>query len=150
MFSRTVKKSNIVLIINIVCIILYLFFYLLAHYCKEKYQQNDPMIKELKDTLFVIFPDIKDVKIYESEGKSYTINKEKVYLCLRDENNQYYNKNMLLYVLLHEYAHVLNKSVGHNEEFQEIFDNVLNKAINAGIYNPAIPTIDDYCNHKSE
>ena len=60
MFSRTVKKSNIVLIIIIVCIILYLFFYLLAHYCKEKYQQNDPMIKELKDTLFVIFPDIKE------------------------------------------------------------------------------------------
>ena len=108
------------------------------------------MIKELKDTLSVIFPHIKDIKIYESEGKSYTINKEKVYLCLKDENNEYYNKNMLLYVLLHEYAHVLNKSVGHNEEFQEIFDNVLDKAIQAGIYNPAIPTIDDYCNHKYE
>jgi len=150
MFSRTLKKSNIVMIIIIFCILLYLFFSFLAHYCKEKYQQTDPMIKQLKDTLSVIFPDIKDIKIYESEGKSYTINKEKVYLCIRDENNQYYNKNMLLYVLLHEYAHVLNTSIGHNEEFQEIFDNVLNKAIEAGIYNPSIPTVDDYCNHKSE
>jgi hypothetical protein len=138
------------LIIIIACVLLYLSISIISKYIKENHQQNDPMIKELKDILSPVFPGINDVKIYESEGKSYTINKEKVFLCLRDENNEYYNKNMLIYVLLHEYAHVVNKSVGHNEEFHEIFDNILEQAIDAKIYDPKIPTIEDYCNHKPE
>ena len=39
--------------------------------------------------------------------------KQKVYLCLKDENNEYYNDNMLIYVALHELAHVLCDEIGH-------------------------------------
>ena len=57
---------------------------------------------------------------------SYTENKWKILLCLKDKkNDEYYSNNMLVYVLAHEIAHVLCKSVGHTPEFHNIFNALL-------------------------
>ena len=125
-----------------------LFIWLICNQIKEHHLQNDPMIHDLRDIITPLFPDIKNIKIYESEGKSYTINKEKVFLCLKDDNGDYYNKKMLIYVLLHEYSHVINDEIGHTEKFHKLFDEVLDKAINAGLYDPNIPVVKNYCDHK--
>ena len=78
--------------------------------------------------------------------KSYTINKEKTFLCLYDKNGDYYPVNQLVYVLLHEISHALNtKDVGHTDNFNKIFDELLDKATQQGVYNPSIPIIQDYC-----
>jgi Zn-dependent peptidase ImmA (M78 family) len=78
--------------------------------------------------------------------KSYTINKENIFMCLKDENNKYYDDNMLIYVLLHELAHVLNHhDVGHTEMFHTIFDALLDKATEMKIYDPSIPLVRNYC-----
>lgn len=90
---------------------------------------------------------VSDTKISE-EKQSYTINKEKIYLCLYDKNNQYYSNNMLIYVLLHEFSHVLCKSVGHTDEFYDIFNRVLQDAVERGVYDPNIPIDETYCKHN--
>ena len=57
-----------------------------------------------------------------SKGKkSYTINKEDIFLCLLDENGNYYHDNMLIYVLLHEISHSVCNEIGHTEKFNKIF-----------------------------
>ena len=53
---------------------------------------------------------------------------------------------MLIYVLLHELAHVKCDEIGHTEKFKTIFKSLLQKAELAGIYNPYQPPIDNYCN----
>lgn len=80
-----------------------------------------------------------------SGDKSYTINKHQIYLCLKDKEGRYYHNNMLLYVLIHEYAHVVCDEVGHTDKFWRIFEELLILASELGIYNPSIPIMQNYC-----
>ena len=86
-------------------------------------------------------------------GKSYIVdgilNKYKQgFLILKDENGKYYEMNMLIYVALHELAHVLCDEIGHTDKFKRIFEDLLIDAENKGIYNPNTPPILDYCNYN--
>ena len=115
---------------------------------KENLLQDDPMLHYLKELISPIDPTFKNLKLYKG-SKSYTINKKHIYLCLKDENNNYYPINMLIYVTLHEVAHLLNKhNVGHTEKFHEIFQELIDKATELGIYNPLIKPIEQYCNYN--
>jgi hypothetical protein len=67
-----------------------------------------------------------------------------MHLCLNNEKGDYFNKNMLMYVALHELAHVKCKSIGHTPEWHKIFDDLLVKATKSGVYNPHIPPVSDY------
>lgn len=114
---------------------------------KDQQLQEDPVLLNIKEMLVPIHPAVKDLKLYKGE-KSYTLNKEKIFICLKDENGNYYPTNMLVYVVLHELAHVINKNdIGHTENFMKIFDELLEKAQFMGLYNPSIPPIQNYCNH---
>jgi len=85
-------------------------------------------------------------KIPISKGeKSYTINKEKIYICLKDEQKKYYDENMLIYVILHEIAHVLCKSQGHTEEWRTIFRALQSYAHKRGFWNAKEPIVSNYC-----
>lgn len=113
---------------------------------REYHLQDDPILHTLKEILKPVHPIISDLRIYKGE-KSYTINKQKIFLCLHDSNGDYYPLNMLIYVLLHEVAHILNdKDIGHTAAFHTKFDELLDKATSIGIYNPSIPVIQNYCN----
>ena len=133
------------LLILIIISILSVFLY---NHIFEYYYNKDPKIIELKEKISVVFPDIMKIKIFKSEGKSYTINKRKVYLCLKDEKGNYYNNNMLIYVLLHEYSHILCDEIGHTEKFHKIFDEVILKASNEKLYNPSLSLTENYCEYK--
>ena len=113
---------------------------------KEHHKQNDPKLRELKKKLAAVHPAVKNLDFYEGE-RSYTINKEKIYLCLKDENGHYYDDNMLVYVLLHEISHSLNDEVGHTEKFHEIFEDLLKRATALGLYNPSLPLVKNYCEY---
>ena len=129
---------------------------------KEHHLQNDSKIIEIREAVVPLFEQLKfsgkyeilnernlfaEVSIYKGD-KSYTINKEKVYLCLTDENGEYYNMNSLLYVFLHEISHVLCDEIGHTEKFHEIFEDVLKQASDLKIYDPSIPMISNYCTYN--
>lgn len=68
---------------------------------------------------------------------AYSINKgEKIVFCLRskNENNKLVDINTMMFVALHELAHVATKSVGHEPEFWENFKWLLEEAVNIGVY----------------
>lgn len=151
--EQTSKKCNICTILFIILAIILLIsciIWWVTNYIKENHLQDDPMLSKLKEILEPLHPDIKNIKLYKG-AKSYTINKDKIYMCLKDENEEYYPTNMLIYVFLHEFSHRLNKDdIGHTENFHKIFEDLIEKAHNMGIYDASIPPIENYCMYNDE
>lgn len=82
---------------------------------------------------------IEETDLRWTDDTSWTIAKgEKMYLCLRDKNNhkKLVDINTLVYVCLHEMAHVANPEWGHGKQFWKIFAFILSEAVSCGIYNP--------------
>lgn len=68
---------------------------------------------------------------------TYTLNKgENVYFCMgpRDDETKIYDINTLMYVAIHELAHIASVSVGHTEEFKIIFKELIIFSTNCGSY----------------
>ena len=157
-FSKYICYFIAVLLIGFV-------FYLVFKQIENYEKQDDPMLDKLKDKFSRFFNQDKywtgnlsmlndknvmdEIKIYRG-NKSYTINKEKVYMCLKDDKGEYYSLNMLTYVLAHELAHVLCKSIGHTQEFHEIFEQLLYELSEAGVYDPEEEILEDYCEHGDD
>lgn len=138
-------KFVFILLIFVLSII---FTFIISRRLIEKFQEDDPMLIELRQTLQPVFPDMTNVILLRGK-KSYTINKKRIHLCLRDEKGDYYDKNMLVYVLLHELAHVRCPEIGHTPAFHETFNDLLKIAIDNQIYDPQKPIIKDYCEYSS-
>lgn len=140
----------IIAIIILVLIISYFAF----NCIKENFMSSDPMLLELEVELRKFFNtssykindgNVMDhIKMYRG-NKSYTLNKKKVYICMKDNDGKYYDKNMLIYVIAHELSHVLCDEIGHTPKFQEIFDKLLEELAEFGLYNPEIPINYEYC-----
>jgi hypothetical protein len=79
-------------------------------------------------------PDRLKEGIDDPKYTSYSINKgEQIVLCLRT-NNKLMDLNTMMFVVLHEMAHVCSISIGHTEEFWSNFKWILEESINIGIY----------------
>ncbi len=76
---------------------------------------------------------------------SFTENKKKIVLCMKNQHGEVYSFNSLLYVLLHEIAHVINDELHHTKKFQRIFNELLQHATRLGYYNPKMPFESNYC-----
>jgi len=80
------------------------------------------------------------------DNESYTINKKVIHLCTKDpQNGKLYDKNTLMFVVLHELAHVLCNDIGHTENFTTINYALLEHAIKHGYYDASKPFIKNYC-----
>jgi hypothetical protein len=83
------------------------------------------------------------------DNESYTINKKIIHLCTREPTTgSYYDKNTLMFVVLHELAHVLCNDVGHTENFSIINQALIDHAIKHGFYDPSKPFVKNYCGIK--
>ena len=92
---------------------------------------NDDRIERFKTNFN---PDRLKEGIDNPNYTSYSINKgEQIVLCLRT-NNKLMDLNTMMFVVLHEMAHVCSISIGHTEEFWSNFKWILEEAINIGIY----------------
>ena len=75
-----------------------------------------------------------------SPGNSYTsysINKgEKIVFCIRskDKTNKLMDINTMMFVAIHELAHLMTKSIGHTPEFWNNMKYLLKKAIDINVY----------------
>jgi len=79
-------------------------------------------------------PDKLKEGIDDPNYTSYSINKgEQIVLCLRT-NNKLMDLNTMMFVVLHEMAHICTISIGHTTEFWDNFKWILEEAINIGIY----------------
>jgi predicted metal-dependent hydrolase len=95
---------------------------------------NNASVKRLK---MKYRPDSISESTKSSKYTSYSVNKgEKIVFCLRsrDENEDLVDQNVLMFVALHELAHVMSKSIGHTKEFWDNFRFLLKESIKAGVY----------------
>lgn len=153
------KQTKIIAII-IAIILIFLVSWTIHRQIREHHMQDDPKLKEIVQTFKDFFKQenywteplqmlndrniMNEITIYRG-NKSYTINKEKVFICLKDEKGDYFNDNTIIYVLAHECAHAICPEIGHTELFHTIFEALLVKLAEAGTYNPSIPIRQDYC-----
>jgi hypothetical protein len=110
-------------------------------------------LKDLVVSLYEKYPDRANVKrlkegfnpkkIYEtlptSEYTAYSENTgEKLAFCLNTDkvNNQLIDQNTLIFVAIHELAHIATKSVGHTQEFWNNFKFLLDEAVDINLYKP--------------
>ena len=106
----------------------------LVNYCSKKYSNKKNIIKLVEG--------YNPKKIYEtlptSEYTAYSENKgEKIAFCLNQEktdNNNLIDPNTLMFVAIHELAHVASTSVGHKDEFWKNFKFLLGVAEEIGVY----------------
>lgn len=83
-----------------------------------------------------------------SQYTSYSVNKgDKIVFCIRqkDENESLVEMNTMMFVAIHELAHIMSKSIGHTDEFWRNFERLLEEAIIIGIYNK-----EDYSDKPKE
>jgi predicted metal-dependent hydrolase len=81
---------------------------------------------------------------------SYSVNKgEQIVLCLRNKD-KLMDVNTMMFVVLHEFAHLATESIGHTEEFWTNFKWILEESMNIGIYarQDFKTTNVDYCGIK--
>jgi hypothetical protein len=74
---------------------------------------------------------------HQASSTSFTINKgEEVQLCLREKNEEkiLHDINTMMFVLLHEMAHIMSITIGHNKEFKDNFQFLLNIATKINLY----------------
>lgn len=112
--------------------------YKLVDYLKknqEAFPKNMQYIKNLVSRT-------KDIVIMETGADekytSYTVNKgERIVFCLRFKViNTIHDINTLMYVVIHELAHIGCPEYGHTPLFKEIFKFLLIESSKIGIYTP--------------
>ena len=94
---------------------------------------------------FIIFRESTD----NSKFTSYSINKgEEIVFCLRSKNDdKIHDINELMYVAIHEIAHVGCPEIGHTPLFRRINKELLKYAIECGVYKykDYNSSPEDYC-----
>ncbi len=113
---------------------------------QNKFPENIPYIKDL-------ILRTKKINIMETpqdeKYTSYTVNKgEKIVFCLRSKLiDNIHDNNTLMYVVIHEMAHIGCPEYGHTPLFKNIFKFLLQQSIIIKIYKPIDYRINpqNYC-----
>lgn len=111
----------------------------------------DPMLEKLRQDLIKIDPRAARLSFF-SASESYTEDKEKVFMCLKDENDKYYPYNMIVEVGVHELAHAFTTVVDKEHvtpEFNNEHQRLKKRAVELGILDPKIPPVAGYCPKKN-
>lgn len=97
----------------------------------KTHPSDDPRIVMLKNNFN---PDSLKEGEDDSGYTSYSINKgEQIVLCLRNKD-KLVDINTMMFVVLHELAHIATESIGHTPEFWDNFKWILEESINVGVY----------------
>jgi hypothetical protein len=107
-------------------------------YVAEPAMMNDPPVARF---VARYQPDVFSENSMSSADTSYSENKgQRIVVCLRDKTKapQYplIDINTIMFVMLHEMAHLMTDTIGHTPEFWGNFKRILHDAVKAGIYTP--------------
>jgi predicted metal-dependent hydrolase len=108
---------------------------------------NRDKFEDLKDYIKQLHRNLNKDRtlIYENDPKSdltsFSVNKgEEIAFCLKSKKSgEIHDVNLIMYVALHEMAHIACPEIGHGELFKKIFKFLTEQAIELGIYK-----YDDY------
>lgn len=145
-YSEYVLSDELLMTFVLFAVLAVGFIIALIFFVNRKQAPTDPTIIELKKKLSLLDKKYMDLDIREVDKGAYTENKKAIFLCLKNpETGQYYDSNTLVYVVLHEIAHMSSVTYGHNQEFQRNFARLLRQAAQKGIFDPSIPIPTKYC-----
>jgi len=143
------------MITNVNASVTMVFIFLLVGALAYTYTQRSyfstkhPLLDQVRANFAKIDPKYGDIPL-RSGSSAFTENKEVITLCLNEPGTgKEYDMNTLMYVALHELAHVISTSVGHGTEFKENFSKLLKKGADLGFYNPRKPIPVSYCDIKT-
>ena len=110
----------------------YLINYIISHksYYKDINKQYIDTINQRFDS--IVFRESTSKNKYTS----YSVNKgEEIVVCLRSKKtHELHNINEILYVVIHEIAHVGCPEIGHTPLFNQINKRLLEYAVECGVY----------------
>jgi hypothetical protein len=114
----------------------------LITYLDEKYKDDNNKNYYIKMLDKNYKPDILSEAAIDNRYTTYTVDKQDMHICLRtrDHNEKLYDINILMYVILHELAHLCNYDrngnpiTGHGYEFKNIFRLLVEESIKIGVY----------------
>lgn len=146
-------------IILVVLFVTILVIYSLQRYARDQTAQSstpggEKQISQIKERLAILDPSFANIPIYIDDS-AYTINKKTMYLCLTDPSGNTYDINTLMYVTLHELAHIITKELEYDSEgkvlehgpkFKANFYTLIELATAKGVYDSAKPMPSSYCN----
>lgn len=107
---------------------------LLSRYKNDPATAADSRIKIMIDRFNINNMSENNVNAHST---SYSENKgERIVVCLREKVAPYklIDENTVMFVVLHEMAHLMTTTTGHTPEFWANFRRLLNDAIGVGIY----------------
>jgi len=107
----------------------------LLTYFKEKKMDEQKNVKRLLQNYN---PRRLHERPVDSRFPAYSIDKgEDIFICVREQNRGKVMKNInsIMYVMLHELAHIMTVSVGHTVEFWTNYDFLIKHAIEARVYH---------------
>jgi hypothetical protein len=109
-------------------------------YLVENVGQRFPERKNVRRLVENFSPTTVKETLPTSEYTAYSENKgEKLAFCLnkkKKENNNLIDSNTLMFVAIHEIAHIMTVSIGHSEEFWNNFKFLLENAVELKLYTP--------------
>lgn len=107
----------------------------------------DPMLIHLKADLFKIEPRSARLEFYPG-SESYTEDKERIFICMKDQSGNYYPYSTLLLVALHELAHAFTDVIDTKhvtKEFLELNNELRQRAIDLGLLREDQMVDPTYC-----
>lgn len=119
----------------------------LVKHCGDKYPNRDNVTRLVEG----FNPRRIQETLPTSEFTAYSENKgEKIAFCLdkkKSGKGGLIDKNTLMFVAIHELAHVATESIGHTDEFWQNFRFLLQEAEELNIYHPVdyAKTPKEYC-----
>jgi len=139
--TQTALGSFTLLVVGVILVII--------GWPREDDAKREPVLQMVRNNFKKINPKFSNIPLFSGKG-AYTDNKSEITLCLADPNTQReYDSNTIMYVALHELAHVISEGIGHGEEFRQNFSKLLLEGEKLGFYNPAKPMTTTYCGIKS-
>jgi hypothetical protein len=133
----------IIFLTTIFCLISYLCVY------KSLKIYDDPILTKVREDLTKVYPNFPNLGVsLFAANDSFTENKKKIFLCVKKPNKDYYKYNTIMYIALHELAHVLTKKYDidtHGEEFHKSFNELIKRAKEVGVYDETNELDYDYC-----
>jgi len=101
----------------------------------EKDSKKGDYIKQLKESFN---PEYITENIPGSIYVAYSVNKgEELSICIRDKDTEkFIDNNIILFVAIHELAHIMTPETGHTPLFWDNMKYLLEQASTSGIYHP--------------
>ena len=117
-------------------------------YLSKKYPE-DQGIRRLKENFR---PDNISEGLPDGKYTSYSVNKgEKIVFCVRqrDTSNSLVDINTMMFVAIHEMAHLMSKTIGHTPEFWDnmkiLLEKVIDSELNIYKYQSFHKKPEEYC-----